>query len=50
MADTFGGKRRYPRLEESHTLLVRTLCPRSVEGLYKTGDLGSGGLEFTMFH
>ncbi len=41
------GNRRFPRLLENHSMLVRKMGPQKMEGFYKTNDLGLGGCEFT---
>ena len=40
--------RRYPRMNETCSMLVRTLNGQRVEGLVKTGDISLGGCEFTV--
>ena len=39
-------KRRFPRMEEQTTMLVRTLGKGGIEGFCKGGVLGLGGCEF----
>ena len=40
-------KRRFPRMEEQTTMLVRTLGKGGIEGFCKGGVLGLGGCEFS---
>ena len=40
-------KRRFPRMEEQTTMLVRTLGKGGAEGFCKGGVLGLGGCEFS---
>ena len=40
-------KRRFPRMEEQTTILVRTLGKGGIEGFCKGGVLGLGGCEFS---
>jgi len=40
-------ERRFPRLSESHGLLVKCLSPICYEGLHRTHDLSLGGCGFT---
>jgi hypothetical protein len=47
MAINTEDKRRFPRIQEQTTMLVRTLGKGGVEGFCKGGVLGLGGCEFS---
>jgi hypothetical protein len=47
MAIDTDDKRRFPRIQEQTTMLVRTLGKGGVEGFCKGGVLGLGGCEFS---